>query len=700
MSLATSGGVGGGLGGGGMSMSTMAHGGPSALATHQQMQPPPGTSSIPGAGATAPPVSAAALGADLLDKNQGSLDKRSIRSVSHMPIVAIDLYGDDGHVASYPPSDDAAENMDKSDMSLLCTSVGQLQNTDVMLKKDNDVAYKIVRRVLKNNKGYQALFDQAMAKSGDDDEATTTISSPHLLLGYRNVKQLLMASSTLDIQSQYSIDDDTAAIAPSNEKSRVTIRNGSLDGTSTPQGDDFDRVTLQVPLHSSKKPLSLLPEDAVGLLLAKAKSMVSTVEDKEEEQYLEYPPAIAVPAWASRDASIESLLDACQNNNGATTIYQRGVAALAGALLPQKASAKEKKEQKKSLLMHSTIKSIYTRIENNQKKQQELAQKGEENARSGETFMPTVVLAGMTSHGIELTAIQVGNFHNATNVEEIHCIFQDFKVLSNVSYAFDTKAKNPSKLIHKALVQLSEVVDDIYPELEEDGGIVNFITYGTITSQLKMKEALTASLKLINKDEKDEVWNEGVTFASTREETVALGTAVLAASSHARIRTVQNNKPRAGLNVLNVAPNAVGISVSFDGQKWTPVKTIFEYDRLVPAGPHAIELTASESVALQQNPELFFDYEKLVEEGNKFNTAKYIQQREEAARSFQLKIVQQLQRNGEWIQVGTSLQPLTVEGNNDSDKEDVASRIAIENSILELSLSPSGIITSSLATDG
>ena len=699
MSLATSGGIGGGLGGGGMSMSTMAHGGPSALATHQQMQPPPGSSSIPGAGTAAPPVSAAALGADLLDKNQGSLDKRSIRNVSHMPIVAVDLYGDQGQVASYPPSDDVADDVDKGDMSLLCTSVGQLQSTDVMLKKNDDAVYKIVRRVLKNNKGYQALFEQAMVK-GDNDEATTTISSPHLLLGYRNVQQLLKASSSMDIQSQYSIDDDTAAIAPSNEKNRVTIRNGSLDGTSTPQGDDFDRVTLQVPLHSSKKSLSLLPEDAVGLLLAKAKSMASTVEDKEEEQYLEYPPAIAVPAWACRDASIESLLDACQNTSGTTTIYQRGVAALAGALLPQKASTKEKKEQKKSLVMHSIIKSIYTRIENNQKKQQELAQKGEENSRSGETYMPTVVLAGMTSHGIELTAIQVGNFHNATNIEEVHCIFQDFKVLSNVSYAYDTKTKNPTKLIHKALVQLSEVVDDIYPELEEDGGIVNFITYGTITSQLKMKEALSASLKQINKDEIDEVWNEGVAFASTREEAVALGTAVLAASSHARIRTIQNNKPRAGLNVLNVAPNAVGISVSFDGEKWTPVKTIFEYDRLVPAGPHAIELTASESVALQQNPALFLDYEKLVEEGNKFNTAKYIAQREEVARSFQLKIVQQLQRDGEWIQVGSSLQPLTVDGNNDSDKEDGASRIAIENSILELSLSPSGIITSSLATDG
>ena len=65
MSLATSG-LGGA--GAGMSMSAMAHGGPSALSTHQQASsgntagPPPGT--------TAPPPSMASMAADLIDKNQ------------------------------------------------------------------------------------------------------------------------------------------------------------------------------------------------------------------------------------------------------------------------------------------------------------------------------------------------------------------------------------------------------------------------------------------------------------------------------------------------------------------------------------------------------------------------------------------------------------------------------------------------------
>ena len=108
MSLATSGGIGGGAGGG-MSMATMAHGGPSALSTHQQASnaggpsgPPPGTS--------APPPNMASMAADLIDKNQ-SLNWKSIKNLAKMPIVSCDIYGDSGEVAYFPP----VSNMDEED---------------------------------------------------------------------------------------------------------------------------------------------------------------------------------------------------------------------------------------------------------------------------------------------------------------------------------------------------------------------------------------------------------------------------------------------------------------------------------------------------------------------------------------------------------------------------------------------------------
>lgn len=105
MSLATSGGAGAGLAGGGLSAAAMAHGGPNAaLATHT---PPHNAqySSIPNSsGAAAPPgTSYAALGADLLDKNQSFLNGKNVRGVSALPIVGVDLYGDGCGVGYFGP---------------------------------------------------------------------------------------------------------------------------------------------------------------------------------------------------------------------------------------------------------------------------------------------------------------------------------------------------------------------------------------------------------------------------------------------------------------------------------------------------------------------------------------------------------------------------------------------------------------------
>jgi len=710
MSLAASGGLGagGGFGGGGLSMSSMAHGGPSAMATHQQMQPPPGTSSgIPGM-STAPPPSAAALGADLLDKNQGSLDKRNIRNVASMPIIAVDLYGESGEVASFPSVDNKDEAAEEKEPTLLCQSLGQLGNGNVSLKRDNDTSYRAVRRVLTKGKGYEALFQDAMTNE-DKGTSTVVIQKPYLLLGSRNCDQLRPV-----VKDKYNVSiDDNDAIAPSSTNddngTGVTIRNGTLDGLSAPQGDDFDRVNLQINLHSSKKALTLLPEDAVGLLLAKAKSLYKSKNKvEEEEQFLEYPPAIAVPAWACRDNAVESLLDACNNNS--SCVYNRSVAALAGALLPHVTKdPKDKKE--KQIVMHNFIQNLVKRFEADQKTRQDMANKGEESVRSGEMYMPLVVLAGMTPNGIELSAIQIGSLLSPSTVDEMHCMFGDFKVLSNVSYQLDTTAddKVTKKAIHKALVQLSEVVDDIYPELEEDGGIVTMLTYGSIQSQIKMKQALEASIQNINKDESDDVWNEKITFTSSREEAVALGTAVLAASSHARLRTTtkdEASKARPGLMVQNAAPNAVGISLCFvDKEKkqrtQLPTKVIFEYDRYVPAGPYQIEICASECVAMRKDPNIWNDTEKLVEEGNKWNTGKHIGEREKVARALELRIVQQQERGGEWIPVGNVTKPLTISDSQaDGEDENETDHIAIESAVLELSLSPTGIITSTLTSDG
>jgi len=48
------------------------------------------------------PSNLAALGADLVDKSQ-SLSLKAVRNLASLPLVAVDLYGEGGNVAIFPP---------------------------------------------------------------------------------------------------------------------------------------------------------------------------------------------------------------------------------------------------------------------------------------------------------------------------------------------------------------------------------------------------------------------------------------------------------------------------------------------------------------------------------------------------------------------------------------------------------------------
>ena len=178
MSLATAGGAGGLGAGAGLSMSAMAHGGPAASAIAAQAQPTHTHSGIPGGGASgsgygaAPGTSYAALGADLLDKNQSFLNGKNVRSAAKLPIVAVDLYGDGCDVAYFPPmpKDDSDGNEDemmvmmkamdkvKKGTQAKSVAVGGFGSgsggINVTLKKDDSDAYKaVVKRYLNKGEG-------------------------------------------------------------------------------------------------------------------------------------------------------------------------------------------------------------------------------------------------------------------------------------------------------------------------------------------------------------------------------------------------------------------------------------------------------------------------------------------------------------------------------------------------------------------
>jgi len=315
--------MGGGAAGGGLSVSAMAHGGPSALATHQaHSQYAHQHSSIPGGttGTTAAPgTSYAALGADLLDKNQSFLNAKSVRAVSSLPIVAVDLYGDDVDVAYFPPLEENTSTEEEDEMAVMMKQMIKMKkgslvkqvvaasNGNVILKREDATAYKAVKRFLNKGEGHDGVLTHAMMSDTTEEgtAATTTIviPRPHLIMGTRNPSNFnaaakhiyakytppsLVNNKSTTSQSHLIIaeEENEAAAAATNNKptSFLSIQTiGMNDGTMSmtnnssivvPNNDDYDRVAYSVKLYSKKKNMMILPEEVVGLMIAQVKKNV------------------------------------------------------------------------------------------------------------------------------------------------------------------------------------------------------------------------------------------------------------------------------------------------------------------------------------------------------------------------------------------------------------------------------------------
>jgi len=788
------------MGGAGLSAAAMAHGGPSAMATHQaagnqssHSGPPPGTS------AAAPPPNLAALGADLLDKNQ-NLNLKQIRNTVDMPIVALDLYGGDGgdsgggglEVAMFPPKKKG--DMGNATGIIQAKSLGCISSALYARRDDKEGAsHRALRRLLNKSKGYETVFKDTLVKDSDgnpmiatattipkkskgkkknksktkddpedrknSDETTEggtsnsnvlTIPSPQLLLGARLTKHLhpaTMAKFTLPVETD---DDNTISNIIDEEDSNVTkssivsIRNGNLDGSTTSQNNDYDRITLNLQLHSDKKTLSVLPEEAVAILTAQAKKLAQQSsydlslhskskklsDDEEDESYLDFPTAVALPGWACHDHTIDALSDACHCSGSVPPVlFQRSIAALAGTLVPTEVHEGQQRKLVSPRVCHILDEKKKERKEMVAKEEIEEKMNGgggccggdEKKKKYSARYVPTVVMAGLTGDGVEYTAIQVGS-PNEKSFGDGHCPLGEFKVIASVSYQHE----NPLSIAKKALVEFTDIVDDIYPELEDDGGIASFITYGTITSQLKLKDSIVKTLKSIQKEDgggDDAVWHNRVPFSSTRDETVAIGTSVLAAISHGRIEgepdVGDDNRMRPSIAVQNVSPCAVGVIYNFDGgrasSEWTEPKVIFDYDRRVPTSAHRIDFSASECVAIRKDRTLLDDEEKLYDEAQKWSKGKYNALREAAALDLRVRVVQRIERGGKWRGVGSVFTALTQNAEDDDNNgegeknsadsevegaDDSKNKMAVETSTLELSLDSVGYIGVTLISDG
>jgi hypothetical protein len=651
MSLAASGGFGGGAGAGGLSMATSAHAGAVAMPVHSNIPP---AAEIPGMGTTAPPANLSALGADLVDKSQ-QLSLKQVKDLSKMPIVAIDLYSNEPVVASFPPKVKDGSN------DVLAPSVVGKMNEKIALKT-SESSHKTFKKWLSKSKGYEDLQDDVFTKL--DDESAVVIQSPELWMGLRRLEE-----GPSHLKKMISFDDsNTPAFAEeSSQGVGITLANGTLDG-SVPEGDDFDRVVCKVRLHEKKKALTVLPEEMLQLILNQAQYHVarkSGVED-DMENIMSYPFAIAVPAPYCNDQSIEALLDATGNTG---VIFQRSVCALAGALLPGT-------QEKPNLIMQH----IQTTMQKRQKAFS-LEQIKNPDAKFDETVL--LLLAGVTKDTAECTVIEI------SAKEDIHyaCPYSKIKVVCNVSRRHET----PDSILNKCVAELFETLDHVAPEAPTPIGM---ISYGSISEQ-KSIEAKWEKLK-----RGLETWEEIPCF-STKSDCVANGTGVLGGVSHGRLSTfVQvpgKKRPKAQLAIqtMNVAPVAVGVLINYHGcqsDKWAPVKTIFDFDRRVPAGPYSLDLSAAESAIHREGKISDESEEDFFKAVTVKESAKYIPEREQAALNLRVQIVQKFTRDGEWVKIGDVMSPLTIVG---KDEE----KTACETVSLELSVGLSGLITQSLVGD-
>lgn len=353
------------------------------------------------------------LGADLADKNQ-SLSVRQVKNVAHLPIVGIDLHAPEPLVAYFPPK---PEDPSGGATPIL---VGKMKST--LYWKATEAAHKTLRKFLDQTKSFASLQQDVLSSS--TDSTAVAIDKPYRWLGlrrtmdapdfYRGADEVEAATSSSN--SSHAIDQDDA------QGVGAFLVNSTLDG-KVPTGDDFDRVVWKVRLTPTKKAFPVLPEEAVQILLHQAQHHVALKfgDDKDNTEILDYPCAIALPAWSFHDSAVEALLDGCP---AGAVLFPRSICALVASVLPPLQGSKPSQ----LLVRIATVRKA-SRMEY----EKHVAVNKNHDAVWEEDI--TLIMVGMTAEGLEATAIQLASENN-TNV---CALFSVYKVISNVAY----RDKNP-----------------------------------------------------------------------------------------------------------------------------------------------------------------------------------------------------------------------------------------------------------------
>jgi len=575
---------------------------------------------------------------------------KQIRGSAEYPLISVDIYGG-GEVSYYPPDELGDE------LKIIC--VGKV-SSDLKLVK-SEKSYKAIKKMLK--RGDEESFDRVFNESLADDDSgdTLIIPRPNLLMGARRISLL-----SDKIRSKYQCVEDSSHFEPL-ESHPVQIRNQTLDGEAVPRGNDFDRVALQIDLlPGKKKPIAILPEEAVVIILAKARKMVlEDIQNRFEgyeasESYMEYPIAIPLPGWITSDFGLEAYMEL---GNQEALMFHRPVAALIGGL-----------NQKNKKLIQ-TVGASYVALQ--------------QSCEDKESFEggPVVLAIGITDSGLELCSVQISRPSQGI------LSYTSFNIVSEVSYHHDQGVD----VLEKALLQMEDNLTKYLPKNCQTPCAV--VTFGDTDTQIQLNKKIKTFVetkKWACQMQVDQRSSKSLPtqVISTRSDATSIGACLLAGTSHQRIQE--------SIDIKNVSTTAIGISVSYTGEKRLKltdddVKIIFDFDRRVPAGPYDIEMSAAECAAILRKG----NSDATKEEIKNCTGGKNISIREDAAKEFRLQVLQKMERGGKWIPVGDVVAPLLkTKEQDDDDKDTKKERVCIESSILSLSVGKVGIITTNLSSTG
>lgn len=622
----------------------------------------------------------------------------------------------------------------------MCT-INETIGSNLVVPTNDDKLYKALRRYLTKGVGYETLLplllmpksegctDQGKRQDNDDTgsntpsaESVVIISTPHSLLGARRIAELhpsIRASHQLPPSTSTGTTTSSSTVVAIDsvavDLAVPTLHDQALDG-SQPKGDTYDRVCFHVPLHASKKQLTMLPDEAVDLLLhqakvASCKDIIEHLPPKQrraatgatkgsnlnhttphpllqEENFTSAPLAVAVPGYATHDSALESWMELISKEDidcATALLFPRSAAAVMASLLTPSPTPNN----------HKLPPPLLQRTKEECQKLMKESQRLLLDVERGSHLDPLIVIVGVSSQeGYEIASLQL------SKSLENYPFFEEYRYHHTRCALFPHSALNNEQDKHRIIsTELKSLLQDlaitlpgrkpcailVYSDCLEYTHKLEGLVRQTWNEQTPMDSQATTAAPLI---------------VSCKENAIAFGTVLLAAAKCDRL----DSRP---VQITSVSHTSVGLRFSYvdcdrqNNSNEDNVKVIFDFDRRLPAGPYVLEFTATECAAKREG----FDASDL----QKLEGKKGIPKREEAALNFTVQVVQRQDRFSNWVPVDDIMYPLRMEKydsaddsstKDDQSKKENSTFVACESARFEIRMKSEGTLISTLANDG